>query len=68
MGFGNNCDDGPIFDVCDSEDKEVYIPDTTNKQDMCDDWVPLTNLLWGDEPTLVNYDKEASTLGTQRVN
>ena len=29
---------------------------------------PLTNLLWGDGPTLVNHDKEASTSKTQNVN
>ena len=47
-------DDGPIFNVYD-DDEEVY---TLNQQDICDDLIPFTNLLWGDIHGSVN---EAST-------
>ena len=31
-----------------------------NQQDLCEDWVPSTNLLWGDSDSLVSHEVVAN--------
>ena len=54
LGFMNNnkCT-VPISDRRDSKDDTEYVPDLTNQQDITDDWVPSTNLLWEDSRDLI---------------
>ena len=48
-----------ILDKSDSEEEQEYIPNSENQQDMCEDWVPSTNLLWGDSDNLVSHETVA---------
>ena len=48
-----------ILDKSDSEEEQEYIPNLENQQDMCEDWVPSTNLLWGDSDNPVSHEKIA---------
>ena len=56
------------LDKSDSEEEQEYIPNSENQQDMCEDWVPSTNLLWGDSDnpvsheTVANLEQESVTL------
>ena len=45
-----------ILDKLESEEEQEYIPHLENQQDMCEDWVPSTNLLWGDSDNLVSHE------------
>ena len=49
-----------ILDKLDSEEEQEYIPNSENQQDMCEDWVPSTNLLWGDSDNPVSYETIAN--------
>ena len=46
----------PLFEQLESDDEPEYMPDLTNQQDMCEDWVPSTNLLWGYLDSLVSHE------------
>ena len=49
LGYVNhNKNVAPILDKLDSEEEQEYIPNLENQKDMCEDWVPSTNLIWGD--------------------
>ena len=46
LGYVNhNKNVAPILDKLDSEEEQEYIPNLENQQDMCEDWVPSSNLL-----------------------
>lgn len=56
LGFENdNKKTNPILDESNSEDELKYMPNLTNQQDMCEDWVPSTNLLQGDSDNPVTH-------------
>ena len=62
-----------ILDKSDSEEEQEYIPNSENQQDMCEDWVPSTILLWGDSDSPVshkivaNLEQESVTLDDIRL-
>ncbi len=49
-----------ILDKLDSEEEQEYIPNSENQQDMCEDWVPSTNLLWGDSDSPVSHETNSN--------
>ena len=61
LGYVNhNKNVASIIDKLDSEEEIEYMPNLENKQDMCEDWVPSTNLRWGDSDGLVSHETIAN--------